>query len=280
VREEFAQLLEDQWSADRYVCLGLDLDPARLPSHLAGNAIDRCRAFAYQIIDATGTQVAAYKPNFAFFEALGGDGISLLRDIVRYVHEVASAAVVIIDRKAADIGTSNEGTAACVFDYLEGDAVTLHNYLGHEALRPFLSRRTKGSFVLCRTSNPGAGEFQDVSVNGTPLFVRVARAVSLTWNSNGNVGLVAGATYPDELALVRAAAPELPLLIPGVGAQGGDLEASVRAAFSKSQLRVLVNASRSILYASSEPTVADSAQRALHSLSTQVATVVANLRNR
>jgi len=277
MQASFLELIEAQWTRGKHVCVGLDVDVARLPAHLDGSPAERCVAFARDIVDATAEVAAAYKPNAAFFEALGADGPAALRDVIRHIHRATEDAPVIVDAKRADIANSNNGSVHYVFDYLAADAVTLHPYLGHEAVRPFLERADKGIFVLCRTSNPGAGELQDLNVAGSPLFLHVATLVKSDWNYNLNCGLVVGATYPAELATIRTRIPDLPLLIPGVGAQGGDLEATVRAAFAAGELRALVNASRAVLYASGGRDFASAARAAADDLHTSITRVVANL---
>lgn len=247
MRSSFLELSEAQWAQKKYVCVGLDIDPKKLPAEFKG--MEPARAiteYARRVVDATKDIVGAYKPNSAFFEEFGAPGWAALEEIVRYIHSVAPDVVVIDDAKRADIANTNNGYVASIFGTLDADAVTVHPYLGGKALGPFLEHHTKkGVIVLCRTSNEGAGEFQDLVSDGDPLYVHVARRVNEIWNVHGNCALVVGATYPEELARVREIAPNIPLLIPGIGAQGGDLEKTVRAA----QHRMFISASRSILYA-------------------------------
>jgi orotidine-5'-phosphate decarboxylase len=277
VRAKFLDLLLAQWEARKYVCVGLDVDASKLPPHLKGDPATQCFAFMRDIVDATSDTAAAYKPNSAFFEALGGQGPFVLHELIAHIHRVAPSVPVIVDAKRADIANSNAGTVAFLFEFLEADAATVHPYLGHEALRPFLDQAGKGIFVLCRTSNPGAGELQDLEVGGEPLFLHLANLVGSAWNYNGNCGLVVGATYPNELSTIRARVPTLPLLIPGVGAQGGDLESTVRAAYGPSGLRVLINASRSIIYASPDQDFASAAHAVAKEINDSIAAIVANL---
>jgi orotidine-5'-phosphate decarboxylase len=279
MRRNFTDLLEGCWDRGRHVCVGLDIDARQLPDAIKGSdSIDRLRKFAFAIVEATSDSVAAYKPNSSFFEALGPSGIELLRDVVNYVHQHAPSVPVIIDAKRADIASTNDGYVQAIYDHLQADAVTLHPYLGHEALRPFLDRPEKGCFILCRTSNPGAGELQDLRVDGEFLYLRVASLVARDWNTKRNCGLVAGATFPEELALIRARVPQLPLLIPGIGAQGGNVERTVRAAAIDGTLRAIINSSRGILYASNGADYADAAAEAARALHEEITQTVSNLR--
>jgi orotidine-5'-phosphate decarboxylase len=278
VSRTFIERLETQWAVGHHICVGLDIALAKVPAHIKGEPAARAFTFLQGIIDSTSDLAAAYKPNSAFFEALGGQGPYILADTIRYAKRVAPNVPIIVDAKRADIAHTNDGTIAYLFDFLGADATTVHPYLGQEALRPFLDLEDKGVFVLCRTSNPGAGELQDLQVmGGDPLFIHLAGLVASEWNSNSNCGLVAGATYPDELRLIRQRASDLPLLIPGIGAQGGDLEATVRAAHQPGGLRVLVNASRSVLYASSGEDFDAAAASEVEILNRDIARVLANL---
>ncbi|HUO56067.1 MAG TPA: orotidine-5'-phosphate decarboxylase [Candidatus Paceibacterota bacterium] len=264
IRKSFRELVEARWSEQKFMCVGLDPDIARIPEHVrAGkNAVDSIIAFNRTIIEATHDLVCAYKPNSAFYEALGSEGIAALKTTLDDIHTIAPDVPVILDAKRADIGSTNEGYAMFAFEYLEADALTVHPYLGHEALRPFLQRSEKGIIVLCRTSNAGAGEFQDLQMGEEPLYMHIARAVVSKWNTNGNCALVVGATYPEELKAVRSIAPDMPILIPGIGAQGGDLEATVRAGKDKRGAGMMINSSRGIIYASVENDFADAARHA------------------
>lgn len=228
-----------------WLCVGLDPDLSRIPSHLGrdGAAV---YTFCSAIMEATADLVCAFKPNIAFFEALGTDGMDALRRLLKAPRH----APIILDAKRGDIGSTAEAYARAIFDDLGADAVTLSPYLGGDALGPFLRRADRGCFVLCKTSNPGSADLQDLDVGGEPLFMRVAHMAAERWNGNQNLGLVVGATHPAALAEVRAACPDLPLLVPGVGAQGGEIAASARAAADPQGELGIINASRSILYAS------------------------------
>lgn len=257
------RLLERCRRSGSLLCVGLDVVVERLPSVCRDQA-DPLLFFNQAIVEATAPWACAYKPNLAFYEALGPAGLETLHRTIAFIHRHTSA-LVIADAKRADIGHTSAFYARALFDFLEADAVTLNPYLGGEALAPFLERPDRGCFILCRTSNPGAGEFQDLSVDGRPLYLAVAERVR-RWNERGNCGLVVGATCPEELARVRALCPELPILIPGIGPQGGDLIQAVQAGMDSAGERVLVNASRSILYASDGPDFAEAAARAARDL--------------
>lgn len=227
------------------VCVGLDVDPKRIPSHLI-NQPDSVFEFNRAIIDATSDLVAAYKPNLAFFEALGAAGWDILK---RTVAHIPKSVLKIGDAKRGDIGSTASKYADALFE-LGFDAVTLNPYLGRDAIAPFLNDPSRGAFILCLTSNPGSRNLQYLDVSGRPLYLHVAEKIQ-SWNTNDNCGLVAGATHPDELRGIREVAPEIPFLIPGVGAQGGDLEGAVRFGTDAQGEMAVINSSRGIIYASS-----------------------------
>jgi orotidine-5'-phosphate decarboxylase len=267
------ELLAAHFAAGRHLAVGLDPDPRRIPASLAPGAPDAQRVVEFNraIVAATAGLAAAYKPNSAFYEALGADGFQALAETIAAIRESAPGAVVVLDAKRADIGSTNAGYVAAAFDQLEADAVTVHPYLGGEALAPFLERAEKLVFVLARTSNPGAGELQDLVVGDLPLYRHVARAVARDWNGGGNCGLVVGATYPDELRAVREDVPaSMPILVPGVGAQGGDVAAVVAANREPGSDAYLIAASRSIVYASDGEDFAEAARIAAESLDAEI----------
>jgi len=230
------------------LCVGLDSEYERLPERFKDAQLPQF-AFNRWIIEQTYWYVSAYKPNMAFYEARGEEGLRSLvmtMDYLRYQHPDI---LTICDAKRADIGSTNQGYVAGLLDRLGFDAITLNPYLGREALAPFLNRADKGCILLCRTSNPGASEFQDLKIEGKPLWRVVAERVAQEWNTNNNCMLVAGATYPDELKEIRAAAGEMTLLVPGIGAQGGDVEQTVRAGLNTQKKGMIINAARSIIFA-------------------------------
>lgn len=233
------------------VCLGLDSDFEKIPSHLKKEK-NPIFAFNKAIIEKTADLVCAYKPNIAFYEANGAEGIMQLKMTFDFLRTKHSNIITILDAKRADIDSTNDGYVKFVFDYLGADGVTVHPYLGKEALRPFLERADKGIFILCRTSNPGAGEFQDLIVNGMPFYQMVAHHVVDSWNKHGNCMLVVGATYPTELGEVRKIVGEMTVLSPGIGRQGADIEKAVKAGLNSKKTGMIINSSRGIIFASSD----------------------------
>jgi len=247
-------MLEERWSLGKFLCVGLDSDFEKIPDARVGGVIETLYRFNRKIIDETHDIVCAYKPNAAFFEGCGSGGLQALRDIVTYIHKVAPNVPVIFDAKRGDIGNTNEGYMTYAFGYLGMDAITVNPYMGGEALKPFLDRKDVGIFVLCRTSNPGAGEFQDIDVaplteEPLPLYQYIAQRVAKHWNTGGNCCLVVGATRPDELREVRAIVGDMPILIPGIGAQGGDLDKTVMAGKDSRGRGMIINSSRGIIFA-------------------------------
>lgn len=250
----FMQMLAARASEGRRLCVGLDPVVTRIPD---GVSVQR---FLIRIAEATADFAAAFKPNVAFFEGRGAEGLAEYRAVVTTLRSQFPQIPVIGDWKRGDIGATNVGYVEAAFDQIDINAITVHPYLGKESLQVFLAREDRGIIVLCRTSNPGAGEFQDLIVdvsddpilgqNKAPLYQVVARNVSRNWNGRGNCGLVVGATYPDELAKVHEIAPEVLKLIPGVGTQGGNLEASIRNAFCPTSLPdFVINVSSGVSYA-------------------------------
>jgi orotidine-5'-phosphate decarboxylase len=256
----FGSLVEKKWDEGKMLCVGLDSEYEKLPDHVRQLGVhDSLVTFNRAIIDATKDIAGSYKFNSAFYEERGDDGLAALRESAVYAQEQAPDVPIILDAKRADIGNTNRGYMRAVFDHYGFDAITVHPYLGAEALAPFLEREDKGIIVLCRTSNPGAGEFQDLDVGGEPLYMRVARNVTEKWNVRGNCMLVVGATYPEEMQKIRAASDDIPFLIPGIGAQGGDVEKTVRAGRDSRSTGMLISASRSIIFASSGTDYAEAA---------------------
>ena len=236
-----AQFEDASRRTNSLLCIGLDPDPAKVPQGVS------TRDFLFGIVDATRDVAACYKPNIAFFEPDLAEGITLLRDLIAYIRPQTP---VLLDAKRGDVGHTAEAYVRAVFDSLGADAVTLNPYLGRDSVEPFLRRPERHSFLLCRTSNGGAGDLQDLQVEGNPLYERVAYLAN-QWNEHGNVGLVVGATYPTEARRIREICPDLLFLMPGVGAQQGAVKEAVRAAVDAQGGGILVNASRAVLYASS-----------------------------
>ncbi|MBN2471051.1 MAG: orotidine-5'-phosphate decarboxylase [Anaerolineae bacterium] len=235
-------------AVDSLLCVGLDSRLDRLPARFQNDPHPQF-AFNRWIIEQTHAVTGAYKPNIAFYEARGEAGITDLALTLDFLRAHHPDILTICDAKRADIGSTNEGYVTAILDTLGFDAVTLNPYLGREALAPFLTREDKGCIILCRTSNPGAGELQDLLVDGRPLWQVVAESVRDTWNGRGNCMLVAGATYPDELAQIRSIVGDMPLLVPGIGAQGGDIAATVRAGLDSQGRGMIINSSRGIIFA-------------------------------
>lgn len=227
------------------ICLGLDPDPKRMPQEYT-KSIKSMYEFLVRIIDATKDIVSAYKPNLAFYENRGHDGISLLESVLK---KIPSDIPIILDGKRGDIGNTASFYAEAMFKQLNADWVTLNPYMGYDALRPFLEFKDKGIFVLCLTSNTGAKDFQLIDINGKPLYQIVAEKV-VYWNKDDNCGLVIGATQPEQLKQIRKISGNMPLLIPGVGAQGGSLEKAAVYGTDNFKKTALINVSRSVLYAS------------------------------
>lgn len=248
------------------ICLGLDLDPKRMP----GEATTSSRAmfdFALNIVEATKDLVCAYKPNLAFFENLGGDGLSLLRLIVERIPDDIP---IILDGKRGDISNTANHYASALYDKLGADWVTINPYMGYDSMRPFIERKDKGTFVLCLTSNAGSRDFQQLVVQGgKPLYSVVAEKVAY-WNKDNNCGLVVGATHPQQLAEIRQTAGSMPLLIPGVGAQGGALEQAVIDGTANFTKLAVINVCRSVLYASNGKNYAERARAELLKLNETV----------
>jgi len=242
----FHERLAKAWSrSGSMLCVGLDPDPAALPGTLDGSP-DAIERFCTTIVDATADLVCAFKPQFAHFASQRAE--PALERVCRYIRERHPDVVLVLDAKRGDIGSTAEHYAKEAFGRYAADAVTLNPYLGTDAAAPFLA--AGGVLALCHTSNPGAAELQELDVGGAPLFERVATMVATRWQQLGDAGLVVGATYPTELARVRELVGDLPILLPGIGFQGGDLQASVRAGSTTPGAGLLCSSSRAILYAS------------------------------
>jgi orotidine-5'-phosphate decarboxylase len=266
------KLLAAERGNQSLLCVGLDPEPERLPDELRTLPVEKAVVqFCRAIIEATAPYASVFKPNLAFFEVLGPSGLAALQEVLR---AIPAHIPVIADAKRGDIGSTARNYAAALFETYGFDAATVNPYLGYDAVAPFLRYRDRGVLLLCRTSNPGGRDFQDLLVQessgqAVPLYQVVARRVR-EWNEAGNCGLVVGATYPQELRTIRALCPELPILVPGIGAQGGDLEASVPVAVDARGERAIISASRAILYADSGPRYAEAAAHVARSLRDQI----------
>ncbi len=296
----FRDKLERQWANSNFVCVGLDSEYDSIPeaAQRGGNetAVDVANtivAFNRAIVGETIDIACAYKPNIAFYEKQGDAGINALFRTMQDIRILTHDVPVILDAKRADIGNTNMGYVSAAFDFLRADAITVNPYLGGETLKPFLDRADKGVIVLCKTSNPGAGEFQDDEIimnfqqladlvgdadeanalNGKfgwsnagggyrmPVYQKVALRVSRHWNKNGNCALVVGATYPHELSEIRELVGDMPILLPGIGTQGGDVRQTVQAGKDSRGQGMIINSSRGIIFASNGEDFAQAARR-------------------
>lgn len=255
----FVLSLEAAWrDADSMLCVGLDPDPTRFPASLRDRP-DAILEFCRAIVDATAQYACAFKPQIAYFAAARAE--AQLEALIHHVHRAHPGIPVVLDGKRGDIGATAERYAIEAFERYQADAVTVNPYMGFDSIEPWLAGRDRGVFLLCRTSNPGGSDLQALDVGGERLFERVARLAAGPWNTNGQLGLVVGATFPEELARVRALVGEMPLLVPGIGAQGGDIDATVASGAGRATPGMLVNSSRAILYASAGPDWAEAAAR-------------------
>lgn len=260
--DNFSEILKHQWKEELFLCVGLDSDFKKLPEEFQKLPIaEGLFQFNRAIVEATAEYCAAFKPNSAFYEGYGLAGLDALMKTNAFIRGKYPNHLIILDAKRADIGNTNLGYVKAAFEVFQAHTITVHPYLGREALAPFLEDRDHGVFVLCHTSNPGAAEFQELKIDNQDLYKIVATKVHQEWNGNQNCGLVVGATYPKQLGEVRKLAPNLPFLIPGIGAQGGDLEQTVSNGLDRNGTGIIINASRSIIYASSGPDFATSAAR-------------------
>jgi orotidine-5'-phosphate decarboxylase len=259
------KLIDASRKNNSLVCVGLDTDAEKMPKFLLGED-DSTFAFNQKIIDATSDLVCAYKPNIAFYEALGSKGWDALKKTCEVIPEDIP---IILDAKRGDIGNTAKMYAKAFFDVLKVDAVTVSPYMGKDAILPFLEYEEKCALILCLTSNEGAKDFQLSLIDGKPLYEIVAKKV-MSWNKKGNCGLVVGATYPEQLKKVREIASTLPILIPGIGAQAGEIESTVKFGTDKNGDLAIINSSRSILYASSEEDFAQAARKETQRLRDQI----------
>jgi len=249
------------------LCVGLDIDCEKMPKHLFKISKDPYFEFNRSIIDATKDLVCAYKINMAFYEALGLQGYELLQKTIKHI---PSDIIVILDGKRNDIGNTAKKYAKSLFEELGADAVTITPYLGKDGITPFLDYKDKCSFILCRTSNPSAVDFQDLKISNKPLYEYVANKIK-QWNTNNNCGAVVGATYPDELKAIRTILGEnIPLLIPGIGSQGGDVEKTVKYGINSKGKMAIINSSRNVIYAGKDKNYAEKIRKAAMSLRDEI----------
>ena len=261
----FIDKLRRRWhEADTLLCVGLDPDPAKFPDAFV-NDPDALFAFCRDIADATAEFACAFKPQIAYFAA-HNDGEAQLQRLIAHLNGAHPDVPVILDAKRGDIGSTAQQYATEAFERFGADAVTLNPYMGRDSAAPFLQYNDRGCVFLCHTSNPGARDFQELRVGGVPLYQHIARTIAGEWNADGNCALVVGATFPEELKLIRGLVGDMPLLIPGVGAQGGDVEAVVRNGRTADGTGLMINSSRGILYASSGPGYAEAAADAARGL--------------
>lgn len=255
----FLDQLDRSWAASgSLLCVGLDPDPARFPAPL-DRGHDAVLRFCKEIVDATADLVCAFKPQIAYFASQREEGA--LEQLCAYIRETYPDVTLILDAKRGDIGSTAEHYAREAFGRYGAHAVTVNPYLGGDSVEPFFAHGG-GVIALCRTSNPGGDDLQSLDCGGRPLFVRVAEMVTREWSRHGDCGLVVGATYPEELRIVRETAGELPILVPGVGAQGGDPRAAVEAGATRDGRGLIVNSSRAIIYASGGDDFAEAARTA------------------
>ena len=249
------------------LCVGLDIDKEKTPKFLFRNSNDPFLTFNKKIIDNTKDLVCAYKLNMAFYEVLGKEGFELLE---KTINHIPKDVVIILDGKRNDIGNTARKYAQSLFETLNADAVTINPYLGEDGVKPFLEYKDKCSFILCRTSNPSAVDFQDLTVQKMPLYQTVAEKIK-KWNVDGNCGAVVGATYPDELKTIRSILGEaVPFLIPGIGKQGGDVEKTVKYGTNSSGDMAIINSSRGIIFAGTDENFAETSKNAASALRDEI----------
>lgn len=247
----FTEKLSAAWrTRNSLLCVGLDPDVSKFPAHLRAQP-DGIFEFCRSIVDATAGAACCFKPQIAYFAALRAE--DQLEALCKYIRSQHPDLPVVLDAKRGDIGATAEQYAREAFERYAADAVTVNPYMGADSVAPYMEWQDRGVIVLCRTSNPGGSDLQFLQVDGQPLYQHVARMVAEKWNRNGQCGLVVGATFPEELAQVRAIVGDMPLLVPGIGAQGGDIAATVAAGRDSHGMGMMINSSRAILYAQPLP---------------------------
>ncbi len=255
----FTQMLAAAWQKNNsLLCVGLDPDPAKFPAQLKGRD-DAIFEFCAAIVDATADLVCSFKPQIAYFATRRAE--DQLEALIAHIHEKHPGIPVILDSKRGDIGSTAEQYAIEAFERYKADAVTVNPYMGRDSVDPYLAYPDKGVILLCRTSNPGGSDLQFLETNGEKLYERVARLASQEWNTSGQISLVVGATFPAEIARVREIVGDVPLLVPGIGAQGGDIEATVKAGCTQNATGLMINSSRAILYAGKDEGFAAAARK-------------------
>ena len=255
----FTQQLATAWQTTQsLLCVGLDPDPAKFPAHLKGRS-EAIFEFCKTIVDATADLACSFKPQIAYFAAHRAE--DQLEALIAHIHENHPGTPVILDAKRGDIGATAEQYAIEAFERFRADAVTVNPYMGRDSVEPYLAYPDKGVILLCRTSNAGGSDLQFLDVGGEKLYERVARLAAEQWNTTGQIGLVVGATFPAEIARVREIVGDMPLLVPGIGAQGGDIEATVNAGKTAKTTGLMINSSRAILYAGKDENYAEAARR-------------------
>jgi len=254
----FHERLQHAWnSSGSLLCVGLDPDVAKIPVRFAKSS-QPIFEFNKEIVDATHDLVCAYKPQIAFYSAVGAE--TELELTIKYIRERAPHAIVILDAKRGDVGNTATAYAAEAFERYQADAVTINPYMGEDSVRPFIKDVSRAAIVLCRTSNSGARDFQDLLVDDKPFYQHVAQRAAREWNQLSNVLLVVGATYPDELSILRKAHPEITFLVPGIGAQGGDLKATLDRGLDARKQGLLISSSRQIIFAVDQAAIRKAAQ--------------------
>ena len=256
----FADKLRNCWdNNDSLLCVGLDPNWSKIPDHLKSQpqpVFEFCKA----IVEMTHDLVCAYKPQIAYFAALSAE--DQLLKVINYIRENHPHIPIILDAKRGDIGSTAQMYAVESFDRYKADAVTVNPYMGQDSAQPFLDRADKGTVLLCRTSNPGANDLQDLEVGGQPLYEIVATMITQNWNSNNNCCIVVGATWPEQMRRLREITGDMPFVVPGVGAQGGDVEALVKAGQTCDGKGLMINSSRGVIYAGSDEGFANAARQA------------------
>jgi len=264
----FIEKLNKRWQqTNTLVCVGLDPDPSRFPN-IIGQSNDRVFAFTRAIVDATADIVCAYKPQIAHFAALNAE--DQLQEIIEYIHSEYPEVPVILDSKRGDIGTTAARYAKEAFERYAADAVTVNPYLGIDGVKPFTDYADKGVILLCRTSNPSAKDFQDLDVAGRPLYERVAKTIAEHWNENNNCALVVGATWPKQLGEIRNIVGDMPILVPGIGAQGGDLEGTLQHGLDSNKAGLIISSSRGVIYASDKDDFAATARAVVENMNVAI----------